>query len=159
MDVDDDSTQVMSFSIQEDIAENLEEVIYLSRLGCVEEALGLYEKALARHKDKHFPVLAEYLNILLANDRSSEVQTTLEGLDISHFRKEEHTLLGRIVQLAILKTSETPMKKPAKNWFDRWSLTINDIYHLDDEADDSFNEVQVGGVYLYRLTDTASIKH
>ena len=49
--------------IWEDVGQELEDFIYLARLGCMDEALRLYNSKLKAYEYKHFPIILEYIEV------------------------------------------------------------------------------------------------
>ncbi|KAH7169513.1 hypothetical protein DER46DRAFT_462481, partial [Fusarium sp. MPI-SDFR-AT-0072] len=66
--------------IVEDIPAELEDFIFLSRLGILEEAKGLFEQNL-RPYISFFPVLAEYADMLLEEGLYADLSQLLTSLD------------------------------------------------------------------------------
>ena len=67
----------MEFDIHEDIWQELEDFIYLARLGCIQEARDLYHEPLEPCQYQCFPILADYLDMLMVVEDYGKILAVL----------------------------------------------------------------------------------
>lgn len=139
----------MEFDIIEDIPEELEDFIFLSRLGLYEEAQGLFEQNLERHLD-FFPIVAEYSDMLLEKGSYELLSSFLTKLPANTiFSEDQNQLLKLIKALSDAHIEQKPklsgMKRPldgadgymkaalklAQDWHDNLRKSPNDFNDLD----------------------------
>ncbi|UZP43468.1 hypothetical protein NXS19_011280 [Fusarium pseudograminearum] len=89
----------MRLDIVEDIPAELEDFIFLSRLGIFEEAKGLFEQNMKPYIS-FFPVLAEYADMLLEEGLYDDLTQLLTSLDSTHYSESERNLLDLIKALS-----------------------------------------------------------
>jgi tetratricopeptide (TPR) repeat protein len=126
----------MEFDIVEDIPAELEDFIFLARLGLFEEAHELFEQVLKPH-DRYFPVLAEFADMLLEEGRYAELSRLLTNPSAkAEFSEDECQLLDLMKALSEAHIEQLPNQakeqlddaKPklkfalnlAQNWHKGW---------------------------------------
>lgn len=75
----------VSLEVFEDVVEELEDFVYLARLGYTHEAHIQYEEALRSHQDRWCPILIEYIDMLLSTGYLTEASTMLQRYRQHHF--------------------------------------------------------------------------
>ena len=150
----------MPLDVHEDYAEELEDFIHLAHVGCVEAAEDVYHGVLKQHALGSFPILAEYLELLLDNGRYSKVLTILEGTTGNNFTKAERQflelaeLLSRCrLDLAIMSDREVPC-------WSKIDFTLTDVLRrylnsgmMDLELEQGDLGLEVRHSFLYNLTN------
>lgn len=149
----------MEFDIVEDIPAELEDFIFLSRLGLFQDARELFVQYLEPHIG-FFPVLAEFADMLLEDGRYAELcQLLTDSYSENKFSEEERQLLGLMKALseAYIEQNTNEEKeqsgdtKPklkvaldrAQNWHRGW-------WNITQE----FSGVEVGSFLIYLRLNT-----
>jgi hypothetical protein len=133
------------FDIVEDIPAELEDFIFLARLGCFEEAREMFQQILRPHEG-FFPVVAEFADMLLEEGRYVELSQLLTNPSYkTKFSEDEYQLLTLMKALSEAHVEQESNKADgvksklevaldlAQNWHDG----LRSIVH-------SFGGVEVG---------------
>lgn len=137
----------MEFDAIDDVAEEIEDFVFLSRLGLFEDAHALFEHNLEQYSHL-FPVLVEYLDMLLEEQSFELLSNRLSELPTdTSFSEGQNELLNliKVFNDACIEQKSTKADEKlriamevARNWFDNLQNTS-----------DRFDELEVGSIFYY----------
>lgn len=141
------------FDIVEDIPAELEDFVFMSRLGLYQEARNLYEQNLQSHLE-FFPVLAEYADMLLEEGAYSELSERLNSsLTNAVISGEECQLLSLMEALSEAHKEQMP-NPPSERLEDakpklEAALSLAQKWHNErQKSSNDFGEAEVGLVFI-----------
>ena len=117
----------MPLDVVEDYAEELEDFIHLAHVGCVEAAEDVYGGVLKQHALGSFPILAEYLELLLDNGRDAKVLATLEDITENNFTKAERQFLELTELLSRCRLDPSIMSNREAACWSKTNSTLTDV--------------------------------
>jgi hypothetical protein len=144
----------MDFDIVEDIPAELEDFIFLSRLGLIKEAHELFEQNLKPYLG-FFPVLAEFADMLLEEGVYAELsQLLMNPSTPTGFSEDEYQLLAlmRALSEAYIEGRSNEAKGQLEGTKSKLEVALDLAQKWHDgwlKATHSFSEVEVGGFFIF----------